>query len=337
MAFEMPRLIAPTAEHVTKLPPLSDDEVRACEAKFGVRFPGALIDLLKEQNGGYFENSDFKLNGKDFRLDEVMGLSSSASWSCIQPLDRILEPDYFLEEERAQIQEVIGDAGRVFAFGGDGHFFYVLDYNRLNKAGEPTVAYIDIEGAVAHRTVADSFAELLAAQYEGDGEPAVNLAEANELVVLAAGGYAGTRPNAAGPLEHSWKICGSGDRIIVLASENFGFGATLNRYELAVSALALGEFDGIATAAELGPELAELVLPALTKSLIEEWVPDVSPACHQLRLPIDPQKEWVQIRTSAPYGGKWKNTETEVVYAAVYSGSQHELKKALLAVIAYSG
>src|SRR5688500_17954336 len=105
----MARLQVPTADHVTKLPPLTDEEVRACEKEFGVRFPAALIELLKEQNGGYFENSDFKLNGKDRTIDDVSGISSAAEWGAIQPLSKFLDPSFFLEDDLQQIREVIGD------------------------------------------------------------------------------------------------------------------------------------------------------------------------------------------------------------------------------------
>jgi hypothetical protein len=317
------------------LPPLTDEEVRVCEAQFGVRFPAALIDLLKEQNGGYFENSDFKLNGRDYWIEDVAGISSSAGWGAIQPLGRVIDPDFFLPEESQQIREVIGDLAKMLPFTGDGHFFYALDYNRLNKGGEPTVAYIDIEGEPVHKTVADSFAELLAGQYEGDPEAAISMAEADRLTVIASGGYSGSRPQTPEGLSHSWKICGTDDRIIVLASENYGFGATLERYEMKSSALALGGIDAEEVAAGLGSELAELVLPASTASLIEKWDAEgVAPTCYQLRLPIDPSgNDRVRHQTSAPYGVKWKNTSTDVVYAQVFSGSKAELERALAAVI----
>ena len=331
----MPRLRVPSAEHVTKLPPLTDEEVRACEAEFGIRFPAALVKLLKEQNGGYFENSDFKLNGRDYWIEDVAGISSSARWDAIQPLGRVIDPEFFTPEESEQIRQVIGDLGKILPFTGDGHFFYALDYNRLNPEGEPTVAYVDIEGEAVHKTVADSFAELLAGQYEGDAEPAISMAEADRLTVIASGGYSGSRPGAPEGLHHSWKICGTDDQLIVLASENYGFGAKLERYEMKSSALALGAIDAEEVAAGLGAELAELVLPALTASLIEKWNAEgVVPTCYQLRLPIDPSgDDRVRHQTSAPYRGKWKNSSVEVVYAQVFSGSKAELERALGAVI----
>jgi hypothetical protein len=331
----MARLRVPTAEHITKLPPLTDEEVRACETEFGVCFPAALIDLLKEQNGGYFENWDFKLNGRDYSIDDVTGISSSAKWGAIQPLGGVLDPEFFLPEELQRIREVIGDPARVLPFSGDGHYFYALDYNRLNKKGEPTVAYISIEGEPVHERVADSFAELLAGQYEGDAEAVVSLAEADRLTVIASGGYSGSRPQTPEGLRHSWKICGTEDRIIVLASENYGWGPTLERYEMQQSALDLTPVDAEHVAGELGPELANLVLPSLTAALIEEWdAAGVVPPCYSLRLPIDPTgDERVRHQTSAPYQGKWKNTSVEVVYAQVFSGSKAELERALGAVI----
>jgi hypothetical protein len=328
----MPRLKVPTADHLRKFPPLTDDEVRVCEADFGLRFPQALIDLLKEQNGGYFENSDFKIQGTDLTINEVIGISSSEKWGRLQPLSRILDPENFPEEDLAEIRDVIGDLSKIIPFDGDGHYYYALDYNRLNRSGEPTVLYLDIEGGASCRKVTDSFAELLAAQYEGDAQPAVRMEEADKLKLIAAGEYSGTREGVPQALRHSWKICLSGRSIIVLSAENHGWGVQYHRYEAQKSSLDLIPGRLADLGEELDPELAELIQPSLESPLIDQWAEGLTPTCYQLRLPVDPQKRWVKHQTSAPYGGKWKNTSGEIVYASVYSSSRSGLEEALAAV-----
>src|SRR5438445_5164465 len=141
---------------IVKEPPLLTDEmITACEKKFRVKFPVALINLLKTRNGGCPENGDFKLGGKDETIDHIMGIWDTAEYGNIEPLSHLLDPVDMADESK-EIRKKIGDPARLLPFTGDGHSFYALDYTRLNRAGEPIVIYMDIEGGAYFRKVAHS-------------------------------------------------------------------------------------------------------------------------------------------------------------------------------------
>ncbi len=138
----------------------------------------------------------------------------------------------------------------------------------LNWSPHPELHRANSHTKGVHRS--KCFADLLAGQYDGDPEPTVTMEEADRLRIIAAGGYSGARPNVPERLQHSWQICDSRDRIIVLASENHGWGIQYQRYELRKSALDLtpGRLDD---GGDLEPDLAVLIRPMLEAPLIQEW------------------------------------------------------------------
>ena len=66
-------------------PSLTDATVASIETRFHVRFPQRLIALLREKNGGYLRDKEFKLKGEDHQVDCIFGLAEKGR-SIIIPL-----------------------------------------------------------------------------------------------------------------------------------------------------------------------------------------------------------------------------------------------------------
>jgi len=106
----------------------------------------------------------------------------------------------------------------------------------------------------------------------------------------------------------------------------------LIRAELFKSNLCFGGELTQQNAADLGPELTELVRSHVEAESIEQYDIGVTPTCYSLRLDVQPQVKPVQVQDSKPYKGKWKNSSDEVAYATVYSADKAALEKAMIAV-----
>ena len=330
-------LDAEARKAVHQLPPLTDEMVAACETKFGVRFPPALLHLLRSQNGGLLENTDFKFHGKDCGVTGIRGIDDGEGFSCIRPCSDFMdESDPLGGDLVRQLRKKAGDPARLLCFADDEVHWYALDYNHLNSKGEPTILRVltDEDTANCWR-VADSVAGFLQGQYFGDPEPSVQLKEADKLKLIAEGGYTGKSRVNRTPVQISWKICSQRSRIIVLSSEDWGIdkeGPELRRAELLKGNLCFGGQLSEENAAELGPELTDLIRPHVEAESIEKYDIGVTPTCYLLRLDIQPQGKWVKVQDSKPYKGKWKNSSDEVVYTRVFSADKAALRRAMIAV-----
>jgi hypothetical protein len=134
-------------------PPLTADMVRHAETLLGVRLPPEYLALLKQRNGGYFEevyafptrpNSWSSeglvpftdLNGIGVPAEEPGGLN-------------ILDRDYLAEEWGLPPKQVL--------LTGEGHWWITLDYRR---GPVPQVSWIAGD-AGEDFVLADSFADFL--------------------------------------------------------------------------------------------------------------------------------------------------------------------------------
>jgi hypothetical protein len=61
-------------ENDIRHPPLTDPTVASIQARHRVRLPQRLVGLLREKNGGYLTDKEFKLKGADYQVDFISGL-----------------------------------------------------------------------------------------------------------------------------------------------------------------------------------------------------------------------------------------------------------------------
>lgn len=111
--------------------PVADYQLEAFEQKFGVPLPSQIIALYRHQNGGFSER----------HLGSFWSIESDEeeSITTLQNLIAEVHEDATLE---ADWRQHLGGLDRVFAIFGDGHFYFVLNYNDLRE-NQPTVWYMD--------------------------------------------------------------------------------------------------------------------------------------------------------------------------------------------------
>lgn len=110
--------------------PVSDVQVNAFEQRFGVKLPSALIELYRQQNGGFSE--------RHLAAFWSIERGSNTDITSLQVLVTDYHEDADLETEWAQR---LGDLTRIVVILGDGHFYFVLNYNDM-RDGEPSVWYM---------------------------------------------------------------------------------------------------------------------------------------------------------------------------------------------------
>lgn len=127
-------------------PSLTPALVADAEARLGVRLPEALLELLREQNGGYLRGS--------FGVSSVVAgigpqhpnlVGEAANWAPASP-----EPGRWAPTGSALL----------IPFDGDGHWHMCLDYREVGREGEPAVTFVDLEMAREER-IAPSFSAYL--------------------------------------------------------------------------------------------------------------------------------------------------------------------------------
>jgi hypothetical protein len=321
----------PAAEY--QLSPLTDAMIATCETRFGVKFPKSFLDLLRTQNGGLLENSDFKFDGKDCGVSTIFGLDEAAKFNGLKSCASILE-SWDDMEMRDLFISTAGDPCRILMFADNDYEQYAFDYTHLNEHGEPTVLRLMMgEGDVSSRCVADSFSRFLQCQYSGDSDPAVKMEHANDYELIAEGGYAGHHQVGGTPLAMSWKICAQEDRFIVFAKEDWGLEphAQLTRAEFKKDALIFQHRLAKWEIEEAGSEFV-----ALIRRAVRRFDVFTNPQGYVLCLEVGPGSgEDVRIQETIPYEGRWKNSTTEVVNTAIYSADQKALEKAFAAMIGW--
>lgn len=125
-------------------PPVTDAQLAMFAQRFGLELPAALVQLYRQQNGGFsvrFESLFWPIEHQE--NDDITNL-------------RTLCETYHDDEAVGRLwTSWLGDVANVFVFLGDGHFYFVLNYND-RKNGEPVVYYIDDNGV---KSTKQTFAE----------------------------------------------------------------------------------------------------------------------------------------------------------------------------------
>jgi hypothetical protein len=328
-------------------PPLTDEALAAFEKRSGLKLPKALTELLRIKNGGLLQNTDFNFEGKEFQVTYFKSVSPDDSFDAIRSYADVLSgPD--AAEMRQQLKKKAGDPSRLLLVAEplDFPYAFALNYNRLSSRGEPTVYCVCLVECeeVRVKCLANSFTDFLAGQYFGDEQPTVNLAEVKKYRLIAEGGYEGryegTPQPGAGilsglPVRVRWSICSHRSRLIVFQEIDWAGQPKITRAEIHKSALAF-DFPPLESyGAELEPELAEMIRPAIEIDVLSKFDAPLIPDCYELLLHVKPgHKRWVSIETSSPYQGRWKNSKSKVTYESVKSASEPELARVQQSVAA---
>jgi hypothetical protein len=133
-------------------PPVPDSQIAKFSQQFGVDLPKALIELYRQQNGGFsahFESVFWPIsNGEN---DDMTSLGTLCeTYHEDENLDRLWT-------------SLMDDLTKVIVFLGDGHFYFVLNYNECRN-GEPIVWYVDENNA---KSTGQTFAEWIAEAFRG--------------------------------------------------------------------------------------------------------------------------------------------------------------------------
>lgn len=128
-------------------PPVTDSQLATFAQEFGVELPTALIELYQQQNGGF-----------SIRFESLFWPIGQGGSDDLTTLRKLCETYHENEGLERRWASLLGDLGSVIVFLGDGHFYFVLNYNdKKNK--EPTVCYVDDNGVKA---TGHTFAEWIA-------------------------------------------------------------------------------------------------------------------------------------------------------------------------------
>jgi len=140
-------------------PELSEELIREAEAHFGVEFPPAWLELLREQNGGYIElllapvPSPFPEEARYYVGDGFVSINQIFG---IDPAP-LAAGSIYCSADMAEEWEL--PAGLVL-LDGDGHTWLALDYRTTQSA--PGVVFVIADGGLVV-PLADSFEELVSA------------------------------------------------------------------------------------------------------------------------------------------------------------------------------
>ena len=140
-------------------PKLTAALLKKMEKQHDIKFPSALVSLLKIQNGGDVEEPDFRLGRRDYEVEMIWPIRENGIEPMVPEFSEHLE---LAEHGRLAKPELI------FPIYGDGHFFYALDYRKSGRTKEPQVVYLDIEYRITCKTIANSFDEFLAGWQKPD-------------------------------------------------------------------------------------------------------------------------------------------------------------------------
>lgn len=122
---------------------LTEETLHAFEQKIGFQLPKSLVELLKNQNGGYIR----------YGLPDTPPMQIWGVGETYPALTKIA--DEFSPEDIDYLSFTLDG---LVAFDGDGHYYHCLDY-RQNRQN-PQVSYIDIESD-AEEIIAENFDEFL--------------------------------------------------------------------------------------------------------------------------------------------------------------------------------
>ena len=119
-------------------PPLTDEMIRAAEARVGFRLPRRYVELLREKNGGVPIRRCFHTALKTSWADDHAEISGLLGVGSERGIDGRLGSAYLVQEwDYPDVGIVICDT----PLGG--HDTVMLDYRECGPDGEPRVIYVD--------------------------------------------------------------------------------------------------------------------------------------------------------------------------------------------------
>ncbi|QDT99595.1 SMI1/KNR4 family protein [Gimesia aquarii] len=113
-------------------PPVTDAQLDEFEIRYGIKLPPEMIKLYQQQNGGFSERHLFSF------WSIQLGKNSD-----ITTLSSLID-DHDEDGLESIWKKQLGDLNRVFIILGDGHFYFVLNYNEI-RDGQPIVWYVSDE------------------------------------------------------------------------------------------------------------------------------------------------------------------------------------------------
>jgi hypothetical protein len=135
-------VLARLMEHLFKsplegdFPPVDDVLVRWAEKKLGRQLPPSLVELLRQQNGGYLRRWLFPTVVKNYSGDGFVPVDYLAGISRDEDAHNSLLATAYMTREW-------GLPDGLVLLSGDGHTWIALDYR--HGTAEPTVSFIDAE------------------------------------------------------------------------------------------------------------------------------------------------------------------------------------------------
>lgn len=146
--------------------------IKAREKALGIRFPAALLKLFRQQNGGDLVHPEFLVSGQVYELTDI------------PPINGIDSLAVGYADHLALVEGNLRKPELIFPLCGDGHCFLAMDYRKVGPLAEPEIIYLDIEGHVSCKKVADSFAEFLSGQQTGKQKLAVSFNEIDPTALI---------------------------------------------------------------------------------------------------------------------------------------------------------
>lgn len=128
-------------------PPVTDAQLAFFRQQYDFQLPDALVVLYRQQNGGF-----------SIRFESLFWPIAQGASDDVTTLHTLCETFHQDEDLERQWAILLGDLGNVLVFLGEGHFYFVLNYNQ-QKNGEPTVCYVDENGV---RETTQTFEEWIA-------------------------------------------------------------------------------------------------------------------------------------------------------------------------------
>ena len=138
-----------------EIKPLDNTSVLDVEKKYSIKFPESYINLLRFQNGGYLDYSNYPIELLKIKVpfsDDTLTIRGLCG---IRNESR----DYDLEENTDLLEEWGLDKTKYVALDNDGHWWVCFDKTQLNLNGEPKIVHIELEygDSPVITVLADSF------------------------------------------------------------------------------------------------------------------------------------------------------------------------------------
>lgn len=124
---------------------ITNEAISYVEERYQIKLPQSYSSFLRKQNGGYTNELVVPGYEDHFVINFLSGIQGNKD-------DTLEESDYYIKEWNLP--------KNILLFSGDGHWWLVFDYRKINKNNEPKISYIDLE-MNKDEVIANSFDEFL--------------------------------------------------------------------------------------------------------------------------------------------------------------------------------